>query len=115
MDTGAKFSAITEKEVTIMGLNCPSLPYAKGEAIGFGGLFKNRMINRRVVLTFKSGGAEYKIKCGSFLVVCVPPNAKGDVREKIIRYTPSVLGMDILSRFRTSVDKNHVELTLVEK
>jgi hypothetical protein len=115
VDTGSKFSAITEKEATIMGIDCSSLPHAKGEAIGFGGLFKNRMVNRQVILTFKSNKEEYEIKCGSFLVVCVPPNAKGEEREKIIRFTPNVLGMDILRRFRTCVDKNQVELALIEK
>ena len=115
VDTGSKFSAITEKEATIMGIDSSSLPYFKKEAVGFGGLFRNRMINRLVILTFKSKEGEYKVKCGSFLVVCVPPNIKDEEREKMIRYTPNVLGMDILRRFRTCVDKNRVELTLPNK
>lgn len=111
VDTGAVFSAITEKELTIMGIDCNSLPYSKGESIGFGGVFQNRMINRQVTLTFGSNETEYKIKCGSFLVVCVPPTSKGEEREKIIRCTPNVLGMDILRRFKTCVIKEKVELT----
>jgi len=115
VDTGTTYYAITEKEATIMGIDCSSLPYFKREAVGFGGLFRNRMINRQVILTFKSNEDEYKIKCGSFIVTCVPPNMTGEEREKMIRYTPNVLGMDILRRFRTCVDKNQVELILLRK
>jgi len=114
VDTGSKFSAITEKEATVMGIACSSLPYSKREAVGFGGLFRNRIINRLVILTFKSKEDEYKVKCGSFLVVCVPLNITGEEREKVIRYTPSVLGMDILRRFRTCVEKSQVELVLLK-
>lgn len=43
VDSGAKASAITEKEATIMGIDYSSLPYTKSDAIGFGGKFKNRL------------------------------------------------------------------------
>jgi len=112
VDTGTTYSAITEKEATIMGIDCSSLPYFKYEAVGFGGLFRNRMINRQVILTFKSNKDEYKVKCGSFIVICIPSSIIGEEREKMIRYTPNVLGMDILRRFRTYVDENQVELIL---
>jgi len=115
VDSGARNSAITEKEATIMGIDCSFLPYAKGEAIGFGGKFKNRIINREVILTFKSNKDEHRIKLGSFRVTCVPPNLTREEREELIRLTPSVLGMDILRVFRTCIDANHVELTLPEK
>jgi hypothetical protein len=111
VDTGTTYSAITEKEAAIMNIDCSSLPYSRREAVGFGGLFRNRMINRQVYLTFRSGENENKIKCGSFIVTCVPPYITGENREKMIRYTPNVLGMDILRRFRTCVYKNRVELT----
>jgi len=35
VDTGAIFSAITEKEATIMNLDVSSLPYSEREAVGF--------------------------------------------------------------------------------
>ena len=113
VDTGTTYSAITEKEATIMNIDVSSLPYFKHEAVGFGGLFRNKMINRLVVLTFKSNEDEHQIKCGSFIVACIPPNISAEDREKMIRYTPNVLGMDILHNFRTCVEKNQVELTLL--
>ena len=112
VDTGTTYSAITEKEATIMGLSCSSLPFAKNDAVGFGGLFRNRIINRPVILTFRSSQEEHKITCPSFYVICTPPNVKSEEREKLIRYTPSVLGMDILRNFRTCVEKDQVELIL---
>lgn len=115
MDTGTTYSAITEKEATIMKIDCSSLPYSKHKAIGFGGFFRNRMINRQVILTFKSNEDEYEIKYSSFKVTCIPSDTTGEEREKIIRLIPCVLGMDILRRFRTCVDKNRVELILMKK
>lgn len=112
VDTGTTYSAITEKEATIMGIDSSALPYYKYKAIGFGGYFKIRMINRQVVLTFKSNTDEHKIKCSSFRVITIPPNVTGEAREKLIRHTPNVLGMDLLRRFTTCVDKNKVELVL---
>lgn len=111
VDTGTTYPAITEKEATIMGIEVSSLPYQKREAVGFGGLFRNRLINRRVTLAFKSNKEKYKIPCSGFMVICIPPKITGEEREKILRYTPNVLGMDILRWFKTCVDKNKVELT----
>ena len=113
VDTGAVFSALSEKEATLMGIDCSLLPESKGKAIGFGGLFKTKMINRIVTLTFKSNKKEYKIKYSSgFRVICIPPNVTSEDRERFLRYTPSVLGMDILTKFEIHMDKKKVELTL---
>ncbi len=87
--------------------------YFKG-SIGFGGTFKNKMINHPVQLTFGSNDTSHRITYGSgFQVVCIPPDASPETREKMIKYTPCVLGMDILSKFKMYLDKKKVELTLV--
>ena len=114
VDTGSIFSALSEKEATLMGIDCSELPEAKGEAIGFGGLFKTRMINKLVTLTFGSGNQEYRINYNSgFKVICIPSSATREEREKMLRYTPSVIGMDILlAKFKTRVDEQKVELEL---
>lgn len=114
VDSGAVFSAIAEKDATLMGLDCGTLRESKFEAVGFGGTFKTKMINRLVYLTFKSGKDEHKIRYSSgFRVICIPPEITGANREKLLRYTPSVLGMDILSKFKTYLSKNKVVLTLI--
>lgn len=112
VDTGAKCSAITEKEAIIMGIDLSSLPYFKRESVGFGGLFRNRVINRQVILTFKSNKETHQITCGSFMITTIPPNITGEEREKLIRYTPNVLGMDVLRNFKTVVTKDEVELVI---
>jgi hypothetical protein len=113
VDTGASYSAITEKEATLLGLDCTLLPEAKKGAIGFGGTFRNKIINRPVFLIFKSPKDEYRLTYGSgFQIVCIPSSATPEEREKLLRYTPCVLGMDILRKFQVYVDKKKVELTL---
>lgn len=114
VDTGSSSSAITEKEAILMGLDCSSLPESKRDSIGFGGTFKPKIINRLVTLTFKSSEKqEYKINFSSgFMVTCTPPNIKQEEREILIRCTPSVLGMNILTKFETYVNKRRVKLTL---
>ena len=111
VDTGANYSGITEKEATIMGMDCSILPDHSKEGIRFGGTFKNKMINREVILTFQSKQDEHKIKCSKFIVIHIPPDITGETREKMLRYTPNILGMDILTKFKVCVDKNQVEIT----
>jgi hypothetical protein len=110
IDSGASYSALSEKEATIMGVDCYSLPFTKQEAVGFGGTFRNRMINRKVTLIFGTNDKEYKIPCGCFEVVMVPPTFQGEQREKMFRYAPNILGMDVLRRFKTIIIKDKVEL-----
>ena len=94
-----------------MGLDCSLLPFSKQESIGFGGTFKTRVINKLVVLTFRSDKEEIKIPYSSgFRVVCPPPNITDEEKEKFYRYTPSILGMDILSKFRLCISKKELEM-----
>jgi len=114
IDTGASRSAITEKEAELLGLACYMLPDAKTGAVGFGGTFKNKMINRPVYLTFSAvNGQTYKVNYAQgFQIVCIPAHADKDEQEKLRRYTPCVIGMDILQKFKLYVDKRKVELSV---
>jgi len=70
------------------------------------------MINKLVVLTFRANGNESKIRYSSgFKVVCIPSDLPEEEREEMLRQTPSVLGMDILTKFSVYMDKRKVELT----
>jgi len=44
--------------------------------------------------------------------MCFPREMPPDKRERLLRLTPSVLGMDVLCKFKTCIDKKRVELTL---
>jgi hypothetical protein len=113
VDTGALYSALSEKQARLLGIDCTTLPETKGNAIGFGGLFKPRMINHPVFLTFGSGDYKHKISYSSgFKVFCIPPNTNKKDRETILRLTPSVLGMDVLSKFEVRITKKKVELNI---
>lgn len=114
VDTGSLFSAVTEKEAILMGLDCSKLPESKIGAIGFGGTFKTKIINKLVKLTFKYGKNEHTINYSSgFPVICIPPTVRGKDREQMLRLTPAVLGMDILVKFKIYMDKLNVVLTLI--
>jgi hypothetical protein len=90
------------------------LPEFRTESIGFGGTFKHKVINRPVHLTFGSDNNRYTVNFASgFRVTCIPLDVSPEEREKMLRYTPSILGMDILSRFKLYLDKKKLELTLV--
>jgi hypothetical protein len=113
VDTGSNFSAISEKEAESMSLDCSMLPEAKKEAVGFGGAFRMRIINSTVYLTFGSDEQKHRIAYSSgFSVVCVQPEKTSEEREKLLRFTPCVLGMDVLSNFEVHIYKNRVELIL---
>ena len=112
VDSGSLFSALNEKEAVLMGLDCSSLPDSKGETVGFGGTFRTKVINRLVFLTFKYGNDKYKMRYSQgFRVVYIPPHVGRDEREKLMRYTPSVLGMDVLTKFKVYMDKHKIVLT----
>ena len=116
VDTGSLFSAITEREATLMGLDSFRLPESRIPAIGFGGKFKTKMINRLVILTFREGENEYRIRYSrGFRVICPPLKIKKEEREELLRHTPNVLGMEILTKFETRINKKRglVELTLI--
>lgn len=58
VDTGSSFSALSEADATLIGIDCSSLALAKGQAIGFGGFFKPRMIDEQIELIFITDSGE---------------------------------------------------------
>lgn len=113
VDTGASISSICEKDAVGLKIDCALLLESKGEAIGFGGTFKTKMINKTVNLIFNCAEGKHKIPYASgFRVMCFPREMPPDKRERLLRLTPSVLGMDVLCKFKTCIDKKRVELTL---
>ena len=114
VDTGSTFSAITEKEASLAGVDCSMLPEFPKESIGFGGTFRHKVINQPIHLTFGSDNNLHRITFSSgFRVTCIPANTPSKERETLLRYTPCILGMDILSKFKLCLDKKKLELTLV--
>jgi hypothetical protein len=92
-----------------MVIDCSTLPEAKKEAIGFGGFFKPRLLNTQVHLIFSAiDGREYKISQSGFTVISPPQRI--EKREEIVALSPSVLGMDILSKFEIHMYEKKIEL-----
>jgi len=95
-----------EKDAKLINLDCSFLPYEKKDSFGFGGKFKNKIIDRLVTLVFSSNNEEHRINCTNFKVFCIPPNIPDKEREELIRVTPSVLGMNVISEFKLYMEKN---------
>ena len=105
---------MTEKDALLVGLECALFAEDTILSIGFGGTFKNRRINCPVKLTFGANTQQpYTLHYDSgFRLMITPPTLSPTEREKILRSTSSVLGMDILRHFKTYLDKDKVELTI---
>jgi hypothetical protein len=87
VDTGSIFSALSEKQATLMKIDCSLLPESKGKAVGFGGTFKTRMINYPVNLIFESGNDKFKVNYDSgFRVNCIPKDAREEDKELMLRH-----------------------------
>lgn len=114
VDSGSCFSAISEAEAILAGIDCSTLPFAKLETVGFGGFFRPRMINKQVELTFVTDEGEYGVPRSGFMVICPPENVEEKVRKREIEVTPSVFRMDILSRFDVHIYRKRVELEVRE-
>lgn len=110
VDTGSTRSILNESEALLMGIDPTTLPYSKEGSIGFGGEFKHRMINRPVEVIFKTSDNDfYKIPQSEFRVLS-PEHEDPEKRRMLVKLTPCVLGMDILSKFEIHILRKSVEL-----
>lgn len=115
VDSGATYSAISEKELELMGLGSSIFPEEKKTSIGFGGTFRNRVVNCPVHLTFGSDKQRHRIVVdGGLKIICIPPDKKPEERERMLQLTPSILGMDVLCKFNVHIYKRTIELELPE-
>ena len=116
IDTGATYSALSEHDALLLGIDVLTLPKEKGIGIGFGGVFTPRLLNKEVGLTFyDTQGDRYRLKKSDLHVITAPEDADEDTRRQVVARTPSVLGYDILSRFELYMNKRMVELRISDK
>jgi hypothetical protein len=88
-------------------------PDCDKKSIGFGGTFTSKIINCPVRLIFGTDNQKHSVPYDNgFRIVVIPNNIKPEERKKLIRCTPSVLGMDVLEKFKLYIDKKRVELTI---
>jgi hypothetical protein len=115
VDTGSTYSAICESDALLAGIDPTTLPYEKGEAVGFGGKFRCRSINHPVELIFKtSDSSQFTIHRSGFKLI--PAEHKDEaIRRKLLEVTPSVLGMDVLNTFEIHILRKKVELSPYEQ
>jgi len=108
MDTGSTHSAISESAATILGLDIVTLPYDKSGAVGFGGKFRYKIVNRPVEIVFNTSDKEsYRVSQSGFKVVPAEHEDEA-IRKELLARTPSVLGMDILNKFQIHITRKKV-------
>jgi len=116
VDTGATFSALSEREAVIIGIDLPTLPREYRGEIGFGGEFTPRVLNKETRLTFYgTRGTTYTHRIRDLRVISPPENLDREKREELLARTPSILGYDVLSDFELHMNKRKVELKISEK
>jgi len=110
IDTGSTESAISESEASLAKIDVATSPYVERGAWGFGGSFRYKVINRPVELIFRStNGGYYTVPQSGFKVIPAE-HANPDVRRRMLELTPSILGMDVLSKFQIQISRRKVEL-----
>ena len=116
VDTGATYSALSERDAVLLSIDISSLPKARREGIGFGGRFTPRVRNKEANLIFYStDGDQYRLKKSGLRVITAPENIDENTRKQLVARTPSILGYDILSRFELYMNKRIVELRISGK
>jgi len=100
---------------SLIGIDVTMLPDLKGESYGFGGRTRCKIINRLVELVFKTlEGTYYTIPWSSGFKVVLAQDEKEEIRRKLLEITPSVLGMDILSKFEIHMGRKSLELIVLD-
>ena len=111
IDIGASATILLDKDVYYLGINMKKLKRAERKIGGLGGLI-NTYVIEDATLFFKSEKGEI-IKEKLRLLVGIHDLSKLSSEEKtLITRMPSLLGRDIIYRYRLVCDKNRNEVYL---
>jgi len=110
IDTGSVFSALSETEAILTGIDLSMLPFEKSDSVGFGGFFRSRILNKQIELFFHGDEGEHKIAQSAMKVIGPPEDMEEKRRKELLTLFPCVLGMDILSKFDVHLYKKKFEL-----
>lgn len=88
IDTGATYSALSEHDALLLGIDVLTLPKEKGRGIGFSGVFTPRLLNREIGLTFyDTQGDLYRLKKSGLHVITAPEDVDEDTRREVVART----------------------------
>lgn len=110
VDTGATRTVILDKDAITLGIDYKKLKKYERDFIGIGGPVETYIVEDSMLL-FKSEKGELKIKTPVFVLRHPLEKMSVAERTKVLRL-PSLLGRDIINRFKLIFDKQREKIIL---
>jgi len=104
VDTGAAASILLDKDVKRLKIDISELRTAERDLIGIGGLLKTQIIED-AILIFRSADGPPIIEKLHLLVGTHDPTKLSLKEKETILKLPSLLGRDVMYRFKLMIDK----------
>ncbi|MGQ9469445.1 MAG: hypothetical protein ACUVTD_06430 [Nitrososphaerales archaeon] len=109
IDTGASSTIILDKDARYLGLDIKSLKKAKRKIGGIGGLIDTYFINNAVMIFKTEEGMIYEERLNLLVGVHKLNKLTEEERRLIMRF-PSLLGRNVLRKFRLVYDERFNEV-----
>ena len=106
VDTGASRTTLLDKDAIYLGINYGRLRKSEQDMSGIGGSVETYVIDDSVILF-----GENSIKIPVFVLKHPLEEMNREERIKILRF-PSILGRDVINKFRLIFDKEMDEVSL---
>lgn len=106
VDTGASRTTLLDKDAIYLGINYGRLRKSEQDMSGIGGSVETYVIEDSVILF-----GEYSVKTPVFVLKHSLEEMSREERIKILRF-PSILGRDIIKKFRLIFDEETDEILL---
>lgn len=111
IDTGATKTVILDKDAITLGIDYKKLRRYQRDFVGIGGSIETYVIEDAVLL-FKSEKGEVEIKIPIFVLRHPLKKMSKDEEARVLRL-PSLLGRDVINRFRLIFDKQKQEIIFI--
>ncbi len=108
IDTGAAKTVVLDKDAVTLGINYNKLRRYERDFVGIGGSIETYAIED-ATLFFKSEKGDVEVKTPVFVLRHRLKKMVEDERAKILRL-PSLLGRDVINRFRLVFDSRKQEI-----
>lgn len=104
VDTGAAASILLDKDAKRLKIDISKLKTAERDLIGIGGLLKNQIIEDAILIFRSTDGSPITEKLRLLVGTHDPSKLSLKEREAILKL-PSLLGRDVIYRFKLMINK----------
>jgi hypothetical protein len=109
VDTGASRTTIADRDVVRLGIDYAHLSQSSTPVVGIGSKRVENYLLRNVLLVFRVVGGGYNIERLPVVTV-LKHDPQTDEEKAIIDQIPSLLGVDVLGKYRVRFTKKRVVL-----